>query len=495
MTMRNSQLITSGILVACGILLGRLSGFSREMVLANYLGASEHTDLIVVMLTTPELIINLLVGGAFSMVLIPEFQALPPHKAKALYQQFCTLAVLCFTLLTAGLAYFAEPLLSLLAPGMLLTPDMKQYFIIALIAIPGVGMLGITVAYMHYREKFILPSLATLLFNLGIIITLFLAISLPLIPSYQLLALGLVVTSVIRLIIFFIANNIIPWSFNTSLLNLPLLRRLMFCVMGLGMLFMIPAIVRAYASTMDAGYLTLTNYVIKLIELPLGVCISLISLLFLPKLTRLYKAQHDEQYVKLFKQLIIFNFVLSLAIVIPLSRYAPLITEYVFSWSALSETQISTITEDFSHYIWSLPSQGLCILLLSSFATKERTHLSFAITAISLLILLSSMPWILDFGINLFSMLTLFYALVAGSLLIFWIRPAAYRSFFDQAFIIDCIKLSVIAGSVFFTQTLLASASLSVVQLIIIIVFCVAGFFFVSYLWISSFKQFILDRG
>ena len=61
----------STIVVASLILFGRITGFTREWLISSISGANEQTDIAVVLLTFPDLIVNLILGGGFSTSLIP----------------------------------------------------------------------------------------------------------------------------------------------------------------------------------------------------------------------------------------------------------------------------------------------------------------------------------------------------------------------------------------------------------------------------------------
>ena len=63
-----------------GILLGRIAGFVRESFIVAHFGASEQADYAVLILTIPDLLINMLVGGAMGAALIPEFKRLTPKQ-------------------------------------------------------------------------------------------------------------------------------------------------------------------------------------------------------------------------------------------------------------------------------------------------------------------------------------------------------------------------------------------------------------------------------
>ena len=57
------MLIRSGLILAVGVLLGRLLGFFRETLIASQFGVSGLADVAILTLTLPDLFMNVLLGG------------------------------------------------------------------------------------------------------------------------------------------------------------------------------------------------------------------------------------------------------------------------------------------------------------------------------------------------------------------------------------------------------------------------------------------------
>ena len=67
----SKNIIINSLILSVGILIGRLSGYIREIIIASKYGASEQSDNILLMLTIPDLLNNLLASGAIVGILIP----------------------------------------------------------------------------------------------------------------------------------------------------------------------------------------------------------------------------------------------------------------------------------------------------------------------------------------------------------------------------------------------------------------------------------------
>ena len=57
------KILLSTVVYNLGMLVGRASGFVRESFVASTYGVSSQADQIILMLTLPDLLVNLLLGG------------------------------------------------------------------------------------------------------------------------------------------------------------------------------------------------------------------------------------------------------------------------------------------------------------------------------------------------------------------------------------------------------------------------------------------------
>jgi peptidoglycan biosynthesis protein MviN/MurJ (putative lipid II flippase) len=78
----NKDIFLSSFIVTFGLLLGRLFGFLREVLIASKFGISSESDIATILLTIPDFLVGLIAGGALSAVLIPEFQKIENMRLK-----------------------------------------------------------------------------------------------------------------------------------------------------------------------------------------------------------------------------------------------------------------------------------------------------------------------------------------------------------------------------------------------------------------------------
>lgn len=172
---RSSTLGRAALIVSAGVLLSRVLGLVREQVIAALLGRTVEADLYVAAFTIPDYLFFLLAGGYLAITLVPILSThLSAGDSDGLNRSFTAVfqvvAGLSFLLLAAGFAFagpIVETVFSQLDAGSVerLVPMTR-----IAITLQAFFALGALFAAAQYAEKrFVIPSLAPLVYNLGII--------------------------------------------------------------------------------------------------------------------------------------------------------------------------------------------------------------------------------------------------------------------------------------------------------------------------------------
>ena len=285
------QFLVSGFIVSAGILLGRLSGLGREIMLGSTLGVSTQADIAVLLLTIPDFLISILVGGAMTAALIPTFKKIQADQAKALFYQATLMVLGLFLLVAFILSYFAHNVLALFAPGFTeeVINQCVYYFRLGIWVIPLSAIASVTTAYLQSKERFLVPALGTLLFNTTLIVILMIGSRMGA-PLWA-LTLAIILGAGIRWLSQFLITGLgFEWKYLMSnwLIDGALFKRYVEILGAGGILLVLPTLIRAFASYYDSGSLATVNYSLKLVALPLGVCITVFSIVLLPTLSSLF---------------------------------------------------------------------------------------------------------------------------------------------------------------------------------------------------------------
>ena len=344
--------------------------------MAAYFGLSGKADIAVILFTIPDLLVNFLAGGALSAALIPEHKRLGHSLRNQLFflQTACCVG-LAFLALAFALQHNGEALVRLLAPGI----SNAQAIIAArqlenvLFTIPLTALAGVTTAYLQSLNRFTIPALATLIYN-GILVVAIFAFLKPDKPLES-LTVAIMTAAGVRLLS---QLTRVPFqAFNWRSLGLPLLRRqlLVRYVQALGaggLLMVLPVIARALASAHGEGKLALLNYASKLIELPLGVAVSVISVSIFPILSQAFA--RGQPAATEIRSAMSWIMVLSLSMGGTLFVFSKLFATLAFGWGQMSPGAVQDLARLFAVGVLALPLQGMASLLIAIFNAHGNTR-------------------------------------------------------------------------------------------------------------------------
>lgn len=283
-------LLSASIVLSVALLAGRVSGLFRDLLIGAKLGISETADLAVVLLTIPDLFVNLLLAGGLSAALVPRFRQLQAPESQALLHQLMIWVLVAFGLIALVVAIIPEAVFGIIAPGTLryngLVPTAALFLMAA--TIPLTAMSGVTTAFLNANARFFLPGLGTLIFNLCIVAVMLLGGSS--FGQLHLLAGGMALGALLRLVT---QAGMISWSPRSLTVtkgpaDKALAKAFATSVVAATIALIVPLVVRAAASLLGPGVIASFNYAQKLVELPVGILITTISTVALTKLSGHY---------------------------------------------------------------------------------------------------------------------------------------------------------------------------------------------------------------
>jgi len=366
-------LLRSGSLVAGLILLGRLTGFGREWLLAARAGASSSSDLAIVLLTLPDLLVNLLLGGGLGATLVPALQQLVPGQRQRLATQVALLIGLVFVLVAVVLGQGAPQLLALMAPGVAGAERTTGQgpLMVALVALPLTALAGVTTALLNACGRFGLGACGTALFNL-----LVMAALASQIPVVWAVAWGVIAGSLLRLLVQMLGagwRRLDTWR-NPWLIDRPLMRRFGGNFGFITALVLMAPITRSWASSADTGALSLFNYASKIVELPLGVLMGALSTVLLPHLASNPSPAVVGRALRL-------STLVAIAITVPAVMWATPLARIVYFRADFSAPQLQQLGQATALSFAFLLPQALVHLYGTIFAALGQTK-PLAITAV-----------------------------------------------------------------------------------------------------------------
>lgn len=393
MTSGRRSLLGVGLFLSLALMGGRLAGFGREVLLASSLGLSAEADIAIVLLTVPDLLVNLLLSGGIGVALIPALRSATADKAAALFLQASLVVGVVFAALAVLFVLVPAAWLWLLAPGML-DPlrwlDGWMIYIVA-IAIPMTALSGVSSAALNAKDQFFVAGCGTLIFNLSIIGGLVFAM----VEGERYLAwlcVGILCGAIVRWLSQLLALNTKRLSSEHVhahgwLMDRHLLRGFFAGIASASLLVLVPVAVRAGASWLGEGELAAFNYAIKLVELPLGILITTLATVTFPRLSEAHDRQDRGAFEALLSMSLQRSLLLSVAVMLCGFPFIDAAISVLFGAGRVSAAGLQHITILTQIALFSVPWIGISSLAAAALNARRQPGLVLRRTLIIMLLL------------------------------------------------------------------------------------------------------------
>ncbi len=389
-----TQSITmAAFIISLAGIASRILGLLRDRILASQFGAGDTLDIYYAAFRIPDLVYNLLVLGALSAAFIPVFTGLVSRgdkkEAWRLSSGMLTLGVIVISLLSVILAILAPYLMKLITPGFseIKTAEAVMFTRIMFLSPLLLGISAIFGGMLVSFKKFLVYSMAPIMYNIGIIIG---AVFFVKIMGPIGLAWGVVLGAGLHMIIQYPAIKHSGFKYkliiSEAIKNSDLRRvvRLMIPrTMGVAANQINLLIITIFASMLATGSLTVFNFANNIQSAPLGLFGIAFAIAVFPTLSSFAAKGNKKEFVKNFSQAFrqIMFFIIPLSVFIVILR-AQLVRVVLgagkFDW----EDTILTF-EVLGILALSLFAQSLIPLLARSFYALQNTKTPFYIALFS----------------------------------------------------------------------------------------------------------------
>lgn len=333
----------ASVLVVGGMLIGRVAGLTREILVAHQFGATPIADVAVVLLAAPDLLVSLVGTGAVGLALIPVLTGLD-HASQSQILRRLTLSFLAggavISLIVWVLAVGAGTGWATAAG--VSASQFRWAAAVTGIAIPAGLAVAVTTAFLQTRNRFLVTSGATLLFNIPVLIALMFR------PSLLGLAAGLAIGSVLRYGSQAVTIGRAWLSRAPSPAGRHELRWSTYAAtIGASTAVVVQTFVPVLVTVTvgQPGDVALTNYGWKLVLIPISVLATLMSVAAYPSLVRLVKLGEPAEVRQQLSRLIAPSVAASMAIAVWLFINAASTAAFVYSSSDMREGELAEIAE------------------------------------------------------------------------------------------------------------------------------------------------------
>lgn len=387
----------SGILLCFSILKSFLAVFVRSSI-ANFFGAGAVTDAYFAAFTIPQQLGDFLIGGIIFAVIIPVFQKRRVNAGdeKAYSDVSGLLNILTVSLLVVTTIYYF--LIPFAIP--IIFPGFKEETLVLAIKLskwlsPAVFLMGLSLIYVsfyHAHRDFIIPSVATLLFPVSTLLSLWL------LPSKwgieRLVAGNLVgVAAGLLLLIVFIHHKI-KWKWNWNLRN-PLLTSTLFIsfpvIIADSIGKIIPFVQKSAASELPyAGAISLMEYSLFIVGAVLVLISGPVSTAVFPLMGEQKNSEDHKLVLRTFSDAFTSVLFLSIPVIVLFFLQSDEIIRILFGYGKFTDRDVHICGRLL--IILSLIIIPACLdqLLFKVFLVYEDT---FAISMFSSVVTLTTIPF------------------------------------------------------------------------------------------------------
>lgn len=382
-------------------LLSRITGFLRDMVLANFLGAGMIADAFFVAFKLPNLFRSLFAEGAFTTAFVPMLsQKLScENRRKALLFASSAISVLAFFvgLFVVVIEFLMPWVVNILAPGFAGDPE-KIELATTLCRITFPFLLFISIVsfqsgILNSFNKFAAPAAAPIILNLTIIASVFIFV--PFCPTTAHgLALGITAAGILEIfwLHWFLRRQKVRiqphYNIKKLLKNndiITLFKRITPGVLGAGIYQINMVVDTILVSLVGTGAISWLYYANRLQQLPLGVVGAAISVAVLPILSRHIKSKDIEQARIIQNKAVEYGAILSIPAAFILVIMAEPIINILFQHGAFNYQQTLMTSKAVVAYAIGLPAYVLVKALAPNFFARGDTKTPVKYSAIVLL--------------------------------------------------------------------------------------------------------------
>lgn len=410
-------LIKKYFLNILGILISRISGFCRDLLLARFLGASVYSDMFFVMIKLPSVFRTLFTEGTFNQSFLPN---LAKTKRKG---EFCVKILMIFIAILSSISLviciFSNLFVKLIAFGfsdelVAITSPLVSINIWYLVFVFCASLIA---SLLNYKGRFFITSLSGSFFNFGCIFAMIFYSNSDKLQILYAISYFILASSIFQIIFLLIAlkdNNI----FKSMIIVFKNLFRVFYekkvslkgffknffsSLLGASSSQLNSLIEIALASTLASASISYLNYSTRIYQLPLALIAIAFTQVFFPKLILMIKQNNIKNAILNMQKS--FELMSLLLIFATLGGYilSEEIIKILFMRGAFSEQNAIECAKVLSIYILCITPLGLSKLFLAWINANYKHGFAAKVAIISCIIsVISTFSLINHFGILAF---------------------------------------------------------------------------------------------
>ena len=369
--------------ISTNIFGSRVTGFIRDILFANYLGANLMSDAFLFAFRLPNLFRRIFAEGSMNSVFIPLYVNQEKINSK-IAKDFIWIIFHFFFVITLFISFliflFSEQVISLLAPGFLLNESQflfaNELLIITFPFLIFVTLSSVLSSVLNVKGKFFLPSFLSVILNIFMISSLVIFKS----ESHFALAWSMIVAGFTQLILIFINIGSIKIFWSTGLKSINELsgqlkkffKRFSYSLLGSGIIQLNIFISMLFASLVGEGAISQIYYADRIIDLPFALIAVAMSFTLLPYLSK--NISDESKNSRAFNETVIFCFLFAIPSAFGIFILSEEIIRVLFGRGEFSNNDVLITSKILLIYSFSLPGYMLARIFNQVFYSYEKVE-------------------------------------------------------------------------------------------------------------------------
>ena len=369
--------------ISSNIFGSRVTGFIRDILFANYLGANLMSDAFLFAYRLPNLFRRIFAEGSMNSVFIPLYVNQEQMNSKSandciwiVFNFFFVITLILFFLIFL----YTEQVISILAPGFLLNKSQfllaNQLLIITFPFLIFVTLSSVLSSVLNVKGKFFLPSFLSVILNIFMIVTLVSFKS----NSHFALAWSMIIAGFTQLILLFINLGTIKIFWGIGLKSIKILSRelkkffgrFLYSLLGSGIVQLNIFISMLFASLVGGGAISQIYYADRIIDLPFALIAVAMSFTLLPYLSK--NISDESKNSKAFNETVIFCFLFAIPSSFGIFILSEDIIRALFGRGEFNNEDVLITSQILLVYSFSLPGYMLARIFNQVFYSYEKVE-------------------------------------------------------------------------------------------------------------------------
>ena len=381
----NRKLTSAAAIIMAATFLSRITGFLRTLLIYTKMSPSGYSDEFILAFTLPDIVYDLLAGGAIAAALIPLLSSfITKGKEEVGWKAvgtFMNLTVVVMLVLEIIFFTWTDGLLGILAAGYNKNSGGDKTLLIGLTRIlllsaPFMMLAGQLNGILNSYKRFAVAAFGPVIYNMCTIISIALFGSV----SAELTAWGVVFSAAAFFGIQMIATARHFKLYKPKLyLKSEAFRKLLaLAIPSLISSFLIELnlmISRGYATFFSEGMLTLLNNANRTWQLPLGIFAQSVGIALLPTLSEHHATDNADEFKNVLNKGIRVVFLLSLPTTLYMMIMNQDIMRLLFKWGSLSENDVFFAGISLFAYSSALVFASMMALLTRAFYAVHNSRI------------------------------------------------------------------------------------------------------------------------